>query len=165
MPADKLGAWTGDDLKSTVESYAGAAYYANVEDSIRFTHGVAKMIRKRLAKAGVGSEKGAPSVFVLGMPPDGITDQVKTIPRLDSGMYQLSGLFGTKTMMGLDFRCVNCFGVQYKKISDYLILGQWGIMDLRSIPPRSPSASTNGCSRTTPSRGTGYSTLMAAHAV
>jgi len=91
MPEDNLGAWTGDSLEETVESYEGTAYYDGLDDSTRFMHGVAKMIRRRLAKNGAENEKAYPAIFILGTPPENLMKIMKAAPRLDSGMDKLSG--------------------------------------------------------------------------
>lgn len=91
MPTDKLGAWTGDDLKRTLDSHEGVAYYADSADTLRFTHGVAKLLRKRLARASVGDEKGYPSIFILGPTPDHPTEKAIRVPRLNAGISKLAG--------------------------------------------------------------------------
>lgn len=91
MLQDNLGGWSGDDLKTTFDTNTGSAYYSNRDDILRFTHGIAKIIRRRMAMSGVDCERGFPSVFILGPVPDNTTTKAIKVPRLNSGKSKLSG--------------------------------------------------------------------------
>lgn len=83
---DNLGAWSGDNLIDSMQTYEGSAYYSELDPLTQFKHGVAKTIRRCLASGNIHKEKI--SIFILGTCHD-ITS--KLIPRLNSGLTPLSG--------------------------------------------------------------------------
>ena len=84
---DNLGAWSEDDLKSSLDTYGGVAYYSDLSHVTQFTHGVAKLLRVRSAHKELDTLDKL-SVFILGKCNN---YQSERVPRLDSGLIPLEG--------------------------------------------------------------------------
>lgn len=85
-----IGAWQGDDLGESYDSYVGVSYYSNQDPTVQFKHGVAKAIRRRLEKKV--PHENILSVFILA--PGPLNDFPSTsVPRLNSGLTPLNGIW------------------------------------------------------------------------
>lgn len=88
-----FGAWTGDDLGQTASAYAGIGADAGLPPSVRFLGGVAKLVRRRVAEAGVEFDPKRPAVFLLA--PQGVAieagQEPKRVPMLDNGLTPVTG--------------------------------------------------------------------------
>lgn len=88
-----FGAWTAADLGQTASAYAGLGADVGLPAPVRFLGGVAKLIRRRLAEAGVDLDPKRPAVFLLE--PHGAAiapgqDPLR-VPMLDNGLTPVTG--------------------------------------------------------------------------
>jgi hypothetical protein len=89
MSDEKLGLWKKGDIDAAVDArYCGSAYYQHLPKAAHFVHSVARILHKRKAK-DVAALCSAPSFFVMGSAPEGVT--VKREPAFSYGGVDVSG--------------------------------------------------------------------------
>ena len=91
--SDLLGAWEGSDLTETVHTNIGIGSDTDLPEHVRFIAGVAKLIRRRMAKEGADTDPVRPAVFLLE--PNASTNDPenmpKRVPMLDNGLTVIAG--------------------------------------------------------------------------
>lgn len=99
MEDAKLGLWGKDDLAATLSRYTGSQYYQHLPDEARFIHSVAKIITQRHAKDKT-ELCSAPSLYILGIPPEDEVIKPKREPTFSLGGVEVSGKvwFGAPAM-------------------------------------------------------------------
>jgi hypothetical protein len=88
-----LGPWKGADLPSTAKSNVGVGADSDVPPQIRFVAGVARLVRRRLARNGADADPARPAVFLLEPSPaiEAPDVQPQRVPMLDNGLTPITG--------------------------------------------------------------------------
>jgi len=94
MPDDRrspdLGGWIPEEIHATFRQSSGAGSDYDVDETIRFASGVARVIRRREARDETQEDPKALSVFLLSPDPDDSAD-LHQEPMLDAGLTTVAG--------------------------------------------------------------------------
>lgn len=90
---DQLGTWATDDLAATARANVGVGADADLPQEVRFVAGVAKLLRRRLAKEGANADPARPAIFLLEPTPrtNNLDAKPKRVPMLDNGLTPIAG--------------------------------------------------------------------------
>jgi hypothetical protein len=92
MKATDMGRWEDADLADTVRENAGIGADSDLPKEVRFIGGVAKLIRRRLARK-IRGDLSRPCVFLLEPLPrtQGLEAVPRRVPMLDNGLTPVTG--------------------------------------------------------------------------